>query len=120
MRRWMLESNELDVRPSMRILTYTGGIAWRSLMVKQLSSALKHDFTTENAENIEQGFSWKLLRGLCDLCGESSSLRSVAREAVEASGTATRRRIREVRFGCTEFHDDRLRDGSALGPSPSE
>jgi hypothetical protein len=39
------------------------------LKVKQLSSALKHGFTTENAENIEQEFSWKLLRGLCDLGG---------------------------------------------------
>jgi hypothetical protein len=82
MRRWMLESKESDVRPSMRILTYTCGIAWRLLRVKQLSSALKHGFTTENAENIEQEFSWKLLRGLCDLCGESSSLRSVAREGI--------------------------------------
>ena len=89
MRRWMLESKEWDVRPNMRILTYTCGIAWRLLKVKQLSSALKHGFTTENAENIAQEFSWTLLRGLCDLCGESSSLRSAAREAVEASGTAT-------------------------------
>ena len=40
----------------------TGGIAWRLLKVKQLSSALKQGFTTENAENIQREFSWKLLR----------------------------------------------------------
>ena len=45
MRRWMLESKELDVRPSMRILTYRCGIAWRLLKVKQLSSAMLRRLT---------------------------------------------------------------------------